>query len=442
MKRTLALLTAAVMLLPVTGCSKKPKGATLQIDLTTSYASAEFDDDGVQYQPAAVTEKGVICERYHALKETYLALCDPNTGEWRKIHKNQPNLPEWEGQLPDGRLAAVYNVVLSVGSDGYNYDGKQRIMEIYDDDLNVAEERPLPDAFPESILHEWNFTADSAGNWYFLPVNDEYMTNTVEVYDPDFTKKCEIPLDDANIVEMAVGRSGAVYLLTSYAFFRLHADTRTAEKLDGMQPTHIASGPDYELYGSNATGIYGLSEDMTPTLIADYRNSDLPDDVYSFLVLRDGNFLINYNNSNSPRILRLRPRTEEELTSVKVLSLAGVNLKKRLIHNVCDFNRSQTEVHILMKDYADVYRMQETWEDDWQFLDEAYNADPYSYYTIQAQRYRRRSKPSRTTCSPALSRTSSAWTVSPTSSFPTRDCLRTWRPCSNRTSALIRRTTT
>ena len=72
--RITALLTAAVLLLPVTGCTKQKKGATLEVDLTTSYASETLSNHGITYYPETVTPKGVICTREKKLKDTDLML--------------------------------------------------------------------------------------------------------------------------------------------------------------------------------------------------------------------------------------------------------------------------------------------------------------------------------------------------------------------------------
>ena len=108
-------------------------------------------------------------------------------------------------------------------------------------------------------------------------------------------------------------------------------------------------------------------------MLVDLRNSDLPGSCGKLFPLDNGEFLIQFTEDNGNySYKRLRPRTEDELSGMKFITLAGVNLKSSLVNHVCEYNRSQTDVHIFMKDYADSCYENSRLYSDWEWEEKQY----------------------------------------------------------------------
>lgn len=420
-KRIIAVITAAVLAVGyagLTGCTKGGRrGATLDVDLSTSYVAEKVTKEGMTYLPAYVTERGVIMTHSRKYNDTDFFLYNLEDGSFTEIVTDQKQYPAWGGTLPDGRLGMVFNdyghsetsqqSMISMTQDQmiFTDDGTNEaektttatgVLEIYGDDLTIAESIPFGgDYMPES-LYGGNFGTDKAGRWYV----EGDGSFTVTVLNPDFSVKGTIDTNGMWLVSFTAAPDGKVYTVghaggdnsNASQLMRLDGESMTAERLDYAIPPHtndIFAGPDYLLYYYDDIGIYGVDEALHEKLLMDFRNSDLPDMRIGILALPGGEFLTDYV-ANNRSIYRFRPRTEEEMNNTKVISLAGVNLSSDLIHDVCDYNREHPELHIVMKDYADPYKRQEDKNAYWEWLEQQMNStDPYAAYDSAkaAERY-------------------------------------------------------
>ncbi|MDE5564458.1 MAG: hypothetical protein K2I93_04830, partial [Oscillospiraceae bacterium] len=372
MKKLLAVLTCTTLLL--CGCGKGSRtGATLEVDLTHSYASEPVDMKGIKVSPITVTDQGVIMEYWRKVDDVRLYLYDTVEKTYTEIEKTQTNAPAFFGQLPDGRLAALYDVSQGKKAGNNVYDGKTRIMELYDSDLHIAETQYLGEEVPEQVLCDTAILMDGDGYWY-MPSYDEDGFYSLFVLNPDLTAKGTIPLESMTCERLIVGGSGTMYAFMtamseeqdysarSHQLYRLDSDTMTAERLDDFAvPAYawnVMTGNDtYELCYYDENGIYGVNKDGTSELCVDFINSDFPDQVYDCIALPNGEFIINYSDNNyTSKYYQLRPRTAEEIKNTQVLSLAGVALSHQLVQDVCKYNQSQLDYRIVIKDYATDYK--------------------------------------------------------------------------------------
>ncbi|MDE5563849.1 MAG: hypothetical protein K2I93_01730, partial [Oscillospiraceae bacterium] len=371
-KKLLAMLTCTTLLL--CGCSKGQRtGATLEVDLTHSYASELVDMQGMKVRPIAVTEQGIVMQ--HFIKDNNVRLYLYNLAEntYTKIEKTETNSPAYITQLPDGRLAALYDIAQGRKNNSNVYDGKTRMLEIYDSELHSAEIQYLGEDIPEQVLLASNIAMDAEGYWYLFAY-DENGFYSLTVLNPDLTVRGTIELDSMTGEYLAVGKSGKVYgLMTalteqqfaeynSYQLYRFDVGTMTAERLDNFDvPADIrgiTDGSVYELYYYDDDCIYGINEDGTTELNVEFMNSDFPDYVYDCIALPNGEFIIEYSedNNHTLKYYQLRPRTEEEIKNTQVISLAGVALSHQLVQDVCKYNQSQLDYRIVIKDYAADYK--------------------------------------------------------------------------------------
>ena len=165
----LPVLTAAFWL---TGCSlvNPRSGATLEVNLDQSYHAEVFDMQGIRVSPVCVTDIGVVMGKYTTNGQESLYLYRYSDESFVPIEKEQTNEAACVTLLPDGRLAALYNIKTGRSGGMNTYDGKQRVMEIYDTAMHLDETISL-EHLPEGILTQESI-ADADGFWY-LQCEDE-----------------------------------------------------------------------------------------------------------------------------------------------------------------------------------------------------------------------------------------------------------------------------
>ena len=377
-QRIVAVMTA-ITLLPFAGrCSKsrEPQGATLQVDLTRSYSCEEFARQGMNDDLLGVVECGAISAHYDPKGTGTYYLYDSAAGTFTEFPKERKENPGYTGQLPDGRYIFLYNDAVGRKMAQDVHDGIHRSAEIFDKDLKLVESYSLPEEMPIGNLYENTITMDQDGNWVFFSnsytdsyhyyssedIDDNWITGYY-LLNSDFTVKKELDFG-RNFGYIISGTSGTLYGIynggDTYGnqLYRLDCENGTAEYMENAVPGDadffMTGYGDYELYYSTGNGIYGMRSDQTSVMIVDFQNSDLPDFVYDFYPLRDGSFIVNYrdDNANLSKPYLLKPRSAEEIANTKIISLAGVNINRTLLQEVCAFNKSQNEYRIVIKDYG------------------------------------------------------------------------------------------
>ena len=386
-QRIFAAMTA-IMLLPFAGeCSKTPQanaippgrkgGATLQVDLTQSYASEPLTLQGMKVDPLMAVDNGVIVVHTDAKYKYTYYLYNTETDTFTEFPKERKEEPGYTGQLPDGRYIFLYNDAVDRKNAQDVHDGKHRSAEIFDQDLKLTESYSLPEEMPVGFLYDNTITMDGNGNWVFFSTSntddifyyDSYEETSddaiVDYYllNPDFTVQKK--MDFGRYFNLTVlGNSGTMYGIYSGGdtygkqLYRLDCENGTAEYMENAVPGDadffMTGYGDYELYYTTSNGIYGMKSDQTSVMIVDFMNSDLPDRVYSCFALHDGSFIVNYLDQNSSQsvLYQLRPRSAEEIANTKIISLAGVNINRTLLQEVCAYNQSQNEYRIVIKDYG------------------------------------------------------------------------------------------
>ena len=392
--RILAALTALALFTFTSGCSVLrsaqgvERGATLKVDLTKAYAAEPLTWQGMQVEPIAVTDRGIISVHYDPKGNGSFYLYDANTGDFTEFPKERKENPGYTGQLPDGRYIFLYNDALGRKNASDVYDGIHRSAEIFDKDLHLVDSFALPDEMPIGLLYESSLQMQQDGSWIFYSSNevDQFVYNEYDeteedletayyLLNPDFTVKKELDLGVEYFDGMVQGKSGTVY---GYAGDGVNANTRTyridsttmkAEYLESAIPADaccVMTGTgDYELYyclNEQAVseyariddGIYGMKDDGTSELVVDFQNSDLPDRIWCCYALNDGTFLAGHSDANASdsTLYHLRQRTEEEIAAISLITLAGVNIDRTLVQEVCAYNRSQDQYRIVIKDYG------------------------------------------------------------------------------------------
>lgn len=373
--RITALITSAALMLTLSaGCSGKERhrtGATLEIDLSTSYACEKFDMQGIRLYPCGRMGDGLLMAYYQRNKPPRYYYYDQPADTFTELMTETVGVLEAADFLPDGTVIVLFDDEVGRKNGESVTDGKSRTIEILDSNMQHVESRPLPDDVPVTLLN--GITMDQDGNWV-LPVNameeddDGYAYSAtfedIYILNPDFSVKGKLNWDALPTSCIMVGPSGAVYALTgdldsnNTQIYRINCDTLTYERLDNTLPgdaCYVMKGSgDYELYYNNRDAIYGITADGTSSLVVDFMNSDLPDNVWNSFSLPDGTFIVDYDTSysNGSSYYRLSPRSEEEMERTQFISLAGVCINEKLVQEVCAYNQTQDEYRIVIKDYG------------------------------------------------------------------------------------------
>ena len=381
MKRHPILAAALTLLmLPLSCCSSSvPKihsGATLAVDLSTAYHSEPFKLRGGSLSPACAVSTGLIASKTVKGKERYY-LYRTDTDEFTEFQGRRKETPSYAGELPDGRFIFLYNDSVGRESGLDVGDGTHRSAEIYDAKANLMETFQLPSDMPAGYISPSTIAMDGDGRWVFIGNSDTHFTvrsgeakaddgwaTGYYVLEPDFSLKGELALNGSQPVSFIKGASGTLYGVSGafgkgITLARLDCEAMTAEPLEHAVPSSarcLMTGREQELFYSLDDGIYAWDPAQGASIVVDYVNSDLSDADCGWISysLPDGTFLVMYTDYDSDQsdFYRLTPRTEEENSAVQIVSLAGVNLNRRLVKDVIAYNKSQNETRIVMKDYG------------------------------------------------------------------------------------------
>lgn len=364
-KRITALITSAVLFLTLTACSKEHrKGSTLEVDLSTSYACEEFTMKGSKLSPVCTAGEGLVMSFYpRNYQPPRYYYYEPAADTFTEFLTDTVGTVGCAAQLPDGNLALLYDVETGRKGGSSVFDGKTRTIEIFDSSMHHIESQPLPDSVPETVLSQARMAMDGNGNWLLFAVTEDGMFDNAYVLNPDFTVKGTLDIDFYLPDALVRGKSGALYALSSTGedgrqIFRIDCNAMTCERFDSVVPVStlhwIMDGSEYEFYYSTADSIFGVNEDGTSELVVDFWNSDLVGNIWDASSLGDGSFLVDYNEDGTNQFgyYRLSPRSEEEISSTTLVSLAGVQVDRQLVLDVATYNQSQEEYRIVIKDYG------------------------------------------------------------------------------------------
>ncbi len=378
-KRMYAALLAALMTLTAgaSGCGfVKEDGATLEMSMENSWHT-EKTLQSVSHDPLLGVGMHLLCFKVlqPGNSEEYLWY-DTQTGEkTRFVPKCMENIDPLERvsscpiELPDGNIGIVCTVYQNKG--GGEFDVHERCMEVYDTEMNYLETREMPaEIYDGKFFYTQRHCMDAQGNWY--SISDDMDTNETSLiaYNSEYEAYGEIDLPylDDHAPTLFNGADGTVYVRFSLydqdwnqyeKIYKLDAQTRTYEELGATIPDEVRwtmpGTGEYDFYYSTPSGIYGVKGDTFTELI-DCINSDFPSgSLHNFYPLDDGTFVLYSSaDSNNWTYWLARPRTQEEIDSTKLISLATAQpLTDELAAAVINYNRAENGYRIMIKDYGE-----------------------------------------------------------------------------------------
>ncbi len=370
-EKLISLVFAALLAVPAfAGCQLKKKGATLELSMDNSWHS-ERTLTSISHNAQFAVGKNMLCYKPKPNGQEEFVLYDLETGEYKHfLSETSESLTGTERlscvpiRLPDGNVGIV-NMVFQ-GKGGGEYEVHRRTMDVYDTEMQFLETREIPaDFWGDRYFYGISNALDSKGNWYCADQDRETTEAIMTVYNDKFEAYGEIELPSRVYMErLFTGADGMVYAAaTAYdsagttfvqKIYRLDAETRTCEDIGVYTPEAyaFATGTQgYNFYYSNLDGIYGVKDDES-TLVVSFINSDFsPGSIREFYPMENGDFVVYLQNDNEYRYAS--PRSQEEIDSTKLISLAAVNLSRELEEAVIDYNRAETGYRIVVKDYSE-----------------------------------------------------------------------------------------
>ncbi len=372
----LALTLAAI---PLNGCGFQKEGETLELTMDNSWRSEQFLNN-FRYAINYNVGDYLYCSDYiNEAQGTKYCRYDMNTGEKIEIdslfeEEGDYTAPERLGtrvlHLPDGNFGLYHKVVQGLG--GSKEEIHRQLVEVYDPEMNFIEIRDIPLEFGE-FERETDMTQyimDGKGNWIFCYANANHEDLWLVSYNSEYQQLGEISytLPSNRVTYMPVfftAADGTVYMCVTCGtygeyydkIYRLDAEKRTCEDTGINIPSDgdfgaagfIAGTQGYDYYYCTYYGLYGVKNDER-TKVIDWINSDfMPGEIQKVQPLDDGRFILYLDR----KMYLATPRTQEEIDSTKIISLASIEHSDDLLEAVIDYNREESGYRIIIKDYSE-----------------------------------------------------------------------------------------
>lgn len=367
MKRMLAILIAAALLCSMTACTKPdapqmpqetvPSGATMEITMSHSFRWEEFLPE----------EKLDMCYFYpfgeHTLiysptldGRTVFGIWSTMTGDFvRREYKEESDFTELSGVYDMGDtvqllMRHVVNEPLSVTYLRYTFDAQMNELNVEDVTAQYHADRWIQSS-----------AMDAQGNRFHAVIGEGILCET-----PDGTLSIVDGTEGGE--ELYTGRDGFVYAIHDRRTLkRLHPDTLTAEeiplelpKVGGNYGEMLRGNAEYDVLCYTDEFLYGMDlADGSTTEILNWQESDvLPSmDRRNLLLLPDGRALFCvYGNSEPPCSYLLTARTQEDMDSMKLITVADMGISGSedwLSRMISKFNRQSENSRIVTKSYYD-----------------------------------------------------------------------------------------
>lgn len=381
MQRTLALMTAALTAVTLTGCGKSggQQGSTLEVSFDHSYSAQKVETDSYVISEMMPAGDKLILLGYDKEYNSETSIYDLESGTVTIADL------EYQKNASDERMIDIMGVFTSSNGsvtviysdytvdENWEFLSQVYYMETYDSSMKLTGGKDITEHFPVNTYY-YNMTADSKGNIYAIADDDEGM-QYISVRNSDFEEIGIAELDVKWLDSLFCGKDGNVYAggysnMGGKVFGRIDPESLLMEEVDveGMPEYYnsaFAGAGDYDFFFYDALSVYGVKlEEGTCEEVINWVNSDFSGDyVNSVAALSDGTFLTSIygNDYETCSLWKMEERSAEELENMEIISLAVLYSDYNLVDAVCEFNRSNDNIRIVVKDYSS-----EVTDEDWE----------------------------------------------------------------------------
>lgn len=359
MKKIIALMTAAVMLTGFAGCEKKtpePSGATLEVSLHHSYAAKQIPwDDTLGITKIRSFGEKLLLNCSHGTGEEYqeaIVLLDPDTGDFVRKDIGGYHI------LGMDDCGDTLDVMLGQSND----DGTDKHITLmtYDGKLN--------ELHSEEVTADWDGYVAEFASWTRDAQGNEYASqwNTIICMTPDGT--IEKIKDSEGHASLFKGRDGNVYGISPDNMKSIDVydpETMTAETINIELPVYASGGlnakiirgsTQYDYLCYNNEYLYGVDiASGSVEEVLHWESSDFTEQEVFFLP--DGRAVLDEFNwdTMTSNLWLLTERTQEEINSMQLISMAMLYPSLQLTELVHRYNRQAQGYHITIRSYDEHY---------------------------------------------------------------------------------------
>ncbi len=385
---TAAVLTAALSLNCLTGCSKITEriqngggngggSGKLEVSLDHSYSSEkiEFNEMANVYDCYEFGGKMLLNgsdSQYNNCSYLY----DPADGSSKKVEYVYPTtLEEGSDAYPisyfddaNGNLNVIFGgYSWSVNDDGEeDYHDLGTTIEVYDKDFNVVETRSMDGTLSEDYSIN-AIVPNPAGGYLVSLWNNQNSSYELGTFDDELNMTGNINLNCQYISNIISTPNGTIFInyennegAPQYATLDPKTGQTTDVEIKGMPQwsNNVIKSHDeqYDFYVSDSEYVYGVSlGKKTCEPVINWLNSDfLGNYVNSVYQSGDGKFIVSAQSmgkDGATSLWRLSPRDPEDFKNVTMITMAGLYLPDEIAQAVLDYNRTHTDSRIATVNY-------------------------------------------------------------------------------------------
>lgn len=356
MKRFLAALLATCMLSGIPGCARQTQsvpepdtgqGATLEVALSNSYRAEQFKDDDFPNALMISCGDKVLLRGYSDTALTCLGLFDPTDNSITKGEALDKSQNIKGAALSDGILELFVQTTTPEGT-------YTNALLTYDEELHLLDTEDVSGIWnSESYIYSWR--KDTEGNEYVSDVDGIWVRRNGEA--PQ-----QIPDADGS-QSLCIGRDGTVICVPMSSGKPSRIDisgmTTVPVNLDGLPKNNHNNGgyfdgtAEYDFFCCDETALYGVQiEEGVMKELVNWEASDFPN-CSSCVALSDGRFMIHSFDDISLKAEQwlLTARTQEEVDSLQLLSIASCNFSQNDETLIARFNRQAEGFRLVSKNY-------------------------------------------------------------------------------------------
>ncbi len=382
MQKTIAMLTAAITAVTLTGCGgdKSKLGSTLEVSFDNAFSSQEVKGPEFSVSKLIPIGEQILMLGYDKDYAAKVALYDPasstTTAAEMKYMKNASDermidIMGAYGSKDGGCEILYYDYTMN---EDWEIESQCYYIESYDSSMKLVDSRDVTENIGDDSSF-YNVIADKSGNIYAMSNTMDGM-QYISVRDENFKEKGIVEVEAEWLDQLFCSANGTVYVsgysnMGGMLFGSIDPETFVLNEVDveGMPEYYngtLAGADDYDFFVYDSTSVKGINaEKGICEEVLNWMNSDFSGDYVSSVAALPGNrFLTSMYDENyeSSTLWQMEERSEEELKNMEVISLSALYTSSDLVNAVGKFNRGSDKLRIVIKDYsAEVTDEEDSW---------------------------------------------------------------------------------
>ena len=380
--RNLLLMSLCMVGMVLTGCKGKDKGGEQTLDKDTVYQMTDFlskdEVEGDIYDISVAGDKVYIytgmwedltppatnsdVEPEYLSKSTYnFYSCNTDGSDLKKFYTEESMSNESNMWLSRFLVSKTGDLYLMYNSYDENTGTSKDILKLMDANGNITKEITLSDIFEGNDSYINNLIINDEGGFYVFGDQNIYSV------DGDGNKLFSVKTD--NWIDSSCISATGDLIITSYGekgieIKKLDKESRQFGETISAPVSNYGNvriiggtGSDYSFYVNDGNDVYGYKEaDGSYEKILNWLSSNTSGNyVNNIFAMENGEFLVNYNdynNNTSNGIYLMKKVNPEDVVEKTIITYAGMYVSDTIRSKAVEFNKSQNEYQIVIKDYS------------------------------------------------------------------------------------------